>query len=186
MSLLTIIAIAVGLGMDAFAVSIAVGSRTKLSFRPVFRLAFHFGLFQFMMPVIGWLVGAQASKIIGSYDHWVAFGLLALIGSKMIYESFKDKSDRSDISDPTRKWQLVILSVATSIDALSVGFSLALLNVEIIYISVIIGVVAAAMTVVGMAFGRMLGLRFGRCMEFIGGLILIGIGVKILVEHLTV
>ena len=186
MSLLTVIAIAVGLGMDAFAVSIAVGARMKLSFRPVFRLAFHFGLFQFMMPVIGWLVGAQVSKLISAYDHWVAFILLAFIGSKMIYESFKEKEDRALISDPTRKWQLVILSVATSIDALSVGFSLALLNVEIIYISIIIGVVAAAMTTVGMAFGRMLGLKFGRCMEFIGGLILIGIGIKILIEHLSV
>jgi putative Mn2+ efflux pump MntP len=186
MSLLSIIAIAVGLGMDAFAVAIAVGSRIQLSFRPVFRLSFHFGLFQFMMPVIGWLVGAQVSKYISTYDHWVAFILLALIGFKMIFESFQEKEDHSMLSDPTRKWQLVILSVATSIDALSVGFSLALLNVAIIHISIIIGVMAAAMTVLGMAFGRLLGIKFGRYMEFIGGLILIGIGVKILLEHLGI
>ncbi|MFZ5981680.1 MAG: manganese efflux pump MntP family protein [Candidatus Zixiibacteriota bacterium] len=188
MSLITIIAIAVGLGMDAFAVAIAVGSqRERLSFRPVFRLSFHFGLFQFMMPVIGWLVGEQVTRYISAYDHWVAFLLLLFIGGKMIYESFKG-GDGPAVNiagnDPTRKWQLILLSVATSIDALSVGFSLALLNIEIVYISVIIGMVAAAMTVVGMVFGRLLGMKFGRCMAFAGGLILIGIGTKILIEHI--
>jgi len=188
MSLITIIGIAVGLGMDAFAVAIAIGSQhERLSFRPVFRLSFHFGLFQFLMPVIGWLAGAQISKYISAYDHWGAFALLAVIGGKMIYESFKDVSDHTTVdagSDPTRKWQLIILSVATSIDALSVGFSLALLNIEIVYISVIIGLVAAVMTIIGMVFGRLLGMKFGKCMAFIGGLILIGIGIKILIEHI--
>ena len=188
MSLITIIGIAVGLGMDAFAVAIAVGSqRERLSFRPVFRLSFHFGLFQFLMPIIGWLVGEQVSKYLSAYDHWVAFLLLFVIGGKMIYESFKNDSDHNPVgagSDPTRKGPLILLSIATSIDALSVGFSLALLNVEIVYISIIIGVVAAAMTLAGMAFGRLLGMKFGRGMAFVGGLILIGIGVKILIEHI--
>ena len=184
MSLITIIGIAIGLGMDAFAVAIAVGSRMKLTFRPVFRLAFHFGLFQFMMPVIGWIVGSQVEKLIQHYDHWVAFALLAFIGAKMIKESFSNKDEFDKVSDPTRKWQLVLLSIATSIDALSVGFSLALLNIEIFSISIIIGITAAIMTALGMAFGRWLGLKFGKYMEFVGGFILIGIGLKILFEHL--
>ncbi len=184
MSWFIILGIAVSLGMDAFAVAIAVGSRIKLSFRPVFRLAFHFGLFQFFMPIIGWLVGSQINRLIHDYDHWVAFILLVFIGLKMIKEAFSHKNEFDKVSDPTRKWQLVLLSVATSIDALSVGLSLALLNVQIFSISVIIGLVAAAMTVLGMAFGRWLGKNFGRYMEFLGGLILIGIGIKILLEHL--
>ena len=161
MSLITIIGIAIGLGMDAFAVAIAVGSqREHLSFRPVFRLSFHFGLFQFLMPVIGWLVGEQVSKYISAYDHWVAFALLAVIGGKMIYESFNQNSEQASVGrggDPHPQ-----MAVDYFIDChqyrRSLGrISLALLNVEIIYISVIIGVVAAVMTVVGMAFGRLLG-----------------------------
>lgn len=185
MNLLTIIGIAFGLAMDAFAVAIAVGSRLERpTFRPFFRLSFHFGLFQFMMPIIGWFAGNQIAKYIRDLDHWVAFGLLLFIGGKMIYESQgKHKADMA-FADPTRKWTLVILSIATSIDALAVGLSIAMLNVQIFNASVIIGGVAAIMTAIGMYFGKRLGERFGKIMELSGGIILIAIGARILISHL--
>jgi putative Mn2+ efflux pump MntP len=185
MSLITILGLALGLAMDAFAVSIAVGSRlNRLAARPLFRLSFHFGLFQFMMPIIGWFVGSQIARYIQHYDHWLAFLLLAYIGGKMIWESLKHDENRESLTDPTRKWSLIMLSVATSIDALVVGFSMALLDVAILFPSVIIGIVAAAMTAVGMVFGSKLGARFGKKMELVGGLILIAIGVNIVLGHL--
>ncbi|MCP4583651.1 MAG: manganese efflux pump [candidate division Zixibacteria bacterium] len=181
---LTILIIALGLAMDAFAVSIAVGSRLRsLSFRPLFRLSFHFGLFQFMMPVIGWYLGSRIEHLMKDYDHWIAFGLLFIIGAKMIYESIAKSDDDKRLNDPTRKWSLIILSVATSIDALAVGLSIALLGIEVWSASIIIGIVACVMTAIGMVFGRKLGAIFGKRMEFIGGIILIGIGIKIVIEH---
>ena len=186
MTWLTALVIAVGLGMDAFAVALAVGARSStLSFRPLFRLSFHFGLFQFLMPVIGWFCGSQIERYIRDFDHWLAFALLAFIGGKMIWESASSDHTAEAASDPTRKWSLVALSVATSIDALAVGLSMAFLQVEIWTPSVIIGLVAATMTAVGMVFGRQLGIRFGKRMELIGGLVLIGIGIKIVLEHLA-
>jgi len=183
MDLPTILLIAVGLGMDAFSVALCTGAtRRDIWFRPGFRLSFHFGLFQFMMPIIGWTAGTTIVRFIEGYDHWIAFGLLAYVGGKMIKESFDDK--RQEIgADPTRKWTLVMLAVATSIDALAVGLSLALLKVPILYPSIIIGVVAAGMTAAGLALGCQLG-RFGKRMELIGGLVLIGIGLRIVIEHL--
>jgi manganese efflux pump family protein len=187
MSLLTIVGIAVGLGMDAFAVSIVAGSRLKcLKFRPVFRLSFHFGLFQFLMPILGWFAGNQVASQIKDYDHWVAFGLLLIIGGKMIYESVSDEHSDIGNTDMTRKWTMVMLSIATSIDALAVGLSLAMLNIEILFPSIIIGIVASAMTLIGMLSGKKLGDRFGNCMGVLGGVILIGIGLKILIEHFIV
>jgi manganese efflux pump family protein len=185
MSFITILGLALGLAMDAFAVAIAVGSRLdRLAARPLFRLSFHFGLFQFMMPIIGWFVGSQIARYIQPYDHWLAFLLLAYIGIKMIWESWKRREERESLTDPTRKWSLIMLSVATSIDALAVGLSMALLKVAILFPSVIIGIVAAGMTAAGVVFGRKLGARFGRKMEFVGGVILIAIGINIVVRHL--
>jgi putative Mn2+ efflux pump MntP len=186
MNLLTIIGIALGLAMDAFAVSIAVGSNLpRVTFRHFFRLSFHFGLFQFMMPIIGWYGGTKIARFIEHFDHWVAFGLLLFIGGKMIYESFGEKESISNISDPTRRWSLIMLSIATSIDAFAVGLSIAMLNYEIWFASVIIGIVAALLTSLGMLFGRQLGGRFGKRMELVGGLILIGIGLKIVFGHIA-
>lgn len=186
MNWITILGLAVGLGMDAFAVAIVAGSLSdKLRFRPLFRLSFHFGLFQFMMPVIGWYFGRQVDQYVLSVDHWVAFGLLAVIGGRMVYNSLTEGSEAQIARDPTRKWSLVALSIATSIDALAVGLGMAFLRVDIWTPSVVIGIVAAAMTALGMALGRQLGSRFGRRMELLGGLILIAIGVKIVIEHLA-
>ena len=184
MSLTTVLVLALGLAMDAFAVAIAVGAvLPKLSLRRVFRLSFHFGLFQFLMPILGWLAGLGVRQLIEAYDHWVAFGLLAFIGGKMIFESRRiiPKTSRSD---QTRGWRLVALSVATSIDALAVGLGMAMLRVQIWLPSVIIGVVATSMTALGMELGRRLGRRFGQHMELLGGLVLIGIGTRILLQHL--
>lgn len=189
MSSVELIAIAVGLAMDALAVSLGIGLTLKdVSARQTFRIGFHFGLFQALMPVVGWLAGRSISTYISTFDHWVAFGLLCAIGGKMVYESLRPEPTEAPppgaCPDPTRGVSLVVLSVATSIDALAVGLSLALLKVQIWYPAVVIGVVAGALSTIGIRVGGRLGGVFGRRMETVGGLILIAIGVKILVEHL--
>ncbi len=186
MSTLTLIGIAIGLSMDAFAVAIGAGLTLKtVSARQTFRLAWHFGLFQAFMPVIGWLAGLTVAKWIAPLDHWIAFGLLAVIGGKMIYEALTDSGEDGERPDPTKGWSLILLSIATSIDALAVGLSLALLNVDIWWPAVVIGLVAGAFTTLGLQLGKRFGALLGRRMEVVGGIVLIGIGVKILVEHLS-
>jgi len=186
MSLITLFAIATGLAMDAFAVSIAVGLALKrVTGRQAFRLSFHFGLFQFLMPIIGWLAGLTVERWIASFDHWIVLGLLAFIGIKMIRGSFQKDEHHADVADPTRGASLVMLSLATSIDALAVGLSLALLKVKIWYPAVVIGIVAGLLTLIGMRLGQRLGSVFGKRMEAIGGLILLFIGCKIVWEHLS-
>jgi putative Mn2+ efflux pump MntP len=174
------------LAMDAFAVSIGLG----LSLRPAtggqtFRLAFSFGLFQFLMPVLGWAAGARLIQHIARFDHWVAFLLLVAVGGKMIFESLmpeKNPQDRGN--DPTRGLSLLVLSIATSLDALAVGLSLAALRVAIVFPAVVIGVVAFIMTVLGMKIGPALGKVIGRRAGLLGGAVLILIGIRILAEHL--
>jgi len=184
MGLIEIVLIAVGLAMDAFAVSIAAGTSGRVSGkRGIFRLSFHFGLFQAMMPVIGWYAGTHIAAMIKSVDHWVAFGLLLLVGLHMIKGSFE--SDTETFSkDPSRGASLVMLSVATSIDALAVGLSLAMLRVSIWYPSAVIGIITAALSVAGFHAGKTLGRRLGARMELVGGVILIFIGLRILFTHL--
>ncbi len=184
MSIPTIVGIAFGLAMDAFAVSLAAGLRLGIcTFRPVFRVSFYFGLFQFMMPVIGWWGGLSLTFWTRSFGHWIAFGLLMLIGGKMLYQSVSGNNESEAIRDYTRGVFLIILSIATSIDALAVGVSMAMLNVDIWFPSIIIGLVAAGMTAIAMVYGCRLGTMFGRRMEILGAIILIGIGIKILVEY---
>lgn len=185
MDILTLLLIAIGLAMDVFAVSLGVGIQFKKpTFRQIFRLSFHSGLFQALMPIIGWSAGLGVEKLVEAYDHWVAFGLLAFIGGKMIYES--SRNDREALSsDPTKGMTLIILSIATSIDALAVGFSLALLKINIWFPSVIIGIVAMVMSIIGILLGKRVGVLFGRRVSMVGGLILFIIGFKILFEHLT-
>jgi putative Mn2+ efflux pump MntP len=139
------------------------------------------------MPIIGWTAGGLFDAYIKDWDHWVAFGLLAGVGGKMIWEAFRpDEMDQSSkTADPTRGWSLVILSFATSIDALAVGLSFSLLNISIWTPAVAIGLITASLTIVGILIGRRLGAHFGKRTEIVGGLILIGIGIKILIEHLT-
>jgi len=186
MGILTILAIAVGLAMDAFAVSIAVGIKLGcVTGRQSLRLAFHFGFFQFIMPLIGWGAGYAVEDVIGAYDHWIAMALLSFIGGKMIFETFqKDRSDGFNY-DPTKGLRLLGLSIATSIDAFAVGLSLGVLNEGIWYPSIIIGLVAAAFTVLGLELGCKIGTILNRKIEFIGGVILIGIGIKIVLNHVV-
>jgi putative Mn2+ efflux pump MntP len=184
MNWITLLGIAVGLAMDAFAVATATGlALGSVTPRHVFRLAFHFGLFQFLMPVIGWAAGHTFSNLIGAYDHWVAFGLLAFVGGKMLWEAFTDHEAEMR-SDPTRGLMLVTLSVATSIDALAVGLSMAMLGVEIWFPSAVIGLVAAGLTTVGLLLGNRLGARCGFWAEVAGGCVLLAIGTEILATHL--
>lgn len=185
MDTVTLLGIAVALAMDAFAVALATGlTLPVMSGRHMFRLGFHFGLFQALMPVIGWLAGLTIQGWISAYDHWIAFGLLAFVGGKMIHEALTGGEDEEALErDPTRGWSLVMLSVATSIDALAVGLTLAMLNVSIWMPSLVIGLVAGALTVVGMLLGRRISGIWGKRVEVFGGLVLCGIGIKILVEH---
>ena len=153
MSLVTIFILAVGLGVDAFSVSIGIGaSNDKRSWAPVLRLAAAFGIFQFVMPIIGWLAGLTVVEIIASFDHWIAFALLALVGGKMIREGF-GKGSNEEKADQTRGLSLLLLSIATSIDALAVGFSFSILKVPVVFPAIVIGVVCFLMTVTGMLFG---------------------------------
>lgn len=186
MGQLTILAIAVGLAMDAFAVAVATSvTLARLTPRHIFRFAFHFGLFQAGMPLLGWLAGRSVVHWVAAWDHWLAFGLLGFVGGKAIYDGIRDEPQGDDQpADPTCGWSLVVLSVATSIDAFAVGLSLAWLGTSIWSTVAVIGVVTAAMTTAGMFLGRLLGARFGRRMSIVGGLVLLGIGVKILAEHL--
>ena len=176
--------IAVALAMDAFAVALATGlALPEMNGRHLFRLGFHFGLFQALMPVLGWLAGMSIQAWIADYDHWIAFGLLAFVGTKMIHEAFADHNEDDLGRDPTRGWSLIMLSVATSIDALAVGLTLAMLNVSVWMPSLVIGLVAGVLTVVGMLLGRRISGIWGKRVEVFGGLVLCGIGVKILLEH---
>ena len=184
---LTLLGIAVGLAMDAFAVAIATGIVLgKVSGRQTFRLAFHFGLFQFLMPVIGYLAGMTVERYIRGYDHWLALALLAYIGGKMVFEGLRGDGEEGDGDrDPTKGMSLVMLSVATSIDALAVGLSLGVLRSgEIVYPGVVIGIVACTFTAAGLHLGKRLGTVFGKRMEVAGGLVLVAIGVKIMLDHL--
>jgi putative Mn2+ efflux pump MntP len=184
MDYLTLFGIAVALAMDAFAVALGTGMNlATLTGRHLFRLGFHFGLFQALMPVIGWLAGIGLQQRIAAWDHWIAFGLLAFVGGHMLWEARSEAHAEKDPKDPTRGLSLVILSVATSIDALAVGFSLSVLGVSIWTPALVIGLIAGALTVVGMLLGRRVGDRWGPRVEVLGGLVLIGIGLKILAEH---
>lgn len=184
MNTLEIILIAFGLAMDAFAVSITAGTSGKLEGkRGIFRLSFHFGLFQAVMPLIGWFAGIYVAHLIRAVDHWVAFGLLLFVGIRMIRASFQAVGETIQ-TDPSRGFSLIMLSVATSIDALAVGLSLAMIHINIWYPCVVIGIITAALSVVGILAGKSLGKKLGLRMDFLGGVILILIGVRVLLTHL--
>jgi putative Mn2+ efflux pump MntP len=181
----SILLIAIGLAMDCFAVSLGVGTAgTAIGARPTFRLFFHFGLFQGGMTLLGWLAGKTVVTYIASVDHWVAFGLLAFVGLRMIRGGLRKMGEPPAIPDPSRGMTLVILSIATSIDALAVGLSLALLAVNVFSAALLIGGVSAGLSLTGLLIGNQLGLRFGKSMEVLGGLILIAIGLRVLIMHL--
>ncbi len=169
--------------MDAFAVSIATGmSLPVLTYRHVFRLAFHFGLFQSLMPVLGWMAGKSLADWIGAYDHWIAFCLLAFIGGRMLWEACTGGEEKS-VQDPTRGWLLVTLSIATSLDALAVGLTMAFLKVLVWGPSLVIGLITASLVTIGIRSGHRLGGRCGKWAQITGGLVLVAIGVRIVISH---
>ena len=184
MDLITIVIIAVGLAMDAFVVSIVSGSAYRqLHIKHALRIALFFGGFQAFMPLIGSLAGLSVREYIADYDHWIAFGLLSAVGGKMIYESFKIKSVEENF-DPSNIYVLLVLSVATSIDALAIGITLSLITSSIITAVIIIGLITFVLSYLGIFIGKKFGHFFENKIEALGGLILIGLAVKILFEHL--
>ncbi len=183
MVILTIVVIALGLAMDAFAVSIVSGAAyEQLKIRHALRMAVFFGGFQALMPLIGSLAGMTVRAHIAGYDHWIAFVLLSGVGMKMIYESFKIKPTKKNFN-PSNILILLILSVATSIDALIIGITISLLSVPIVITAAVIGLVTFILSYIGAYIGKKFGHFFENKIEAIGGLILIGLGAKILLEH---
>lgn len=184
MPVMEVVFLALAMAMDAFAVCLAAGSVGQVRGpRPAFRLSFHFGLFQFMMPVLGWMAGAGVEPLIRHYDHWLAFGLLAFVGARMIYSAWHPEDTRA--SDPSRGWMLILLSIAVSIDAFAVGLSLGLLSISVWYPALVIGVVTAALSLAGLRIGTSFGMRFGPAVQILGGVILIGIGVRLVAAALA-
>lgn len=179
--------IAVGLSMDAFAVSICKGLKMqKLNGRQATVISLFFGGFQALMPLIGWLLGRQFEAYITNLDHWVAFVLLAFIGGKMALESFKKDDEELCETAKFDMKELLILAVATSIDALAVGITFAFLKVDILTSICLIGVTTFVLSFAGVVIGHKFGAKFKSKAELAGGIILILIGLKILLEHLGV
>jgi len=183
MDAITLFAVAISLALDAFSVSIASGIETKNQKRSVaLKMATSFGAFQAFMPLIGWFAGLELLDLISGVDHWAAFIILGVIGCKMIYEAFKQEKPHKK---PLNLYTLLILSVATSIDALAAGLSLAFLKISILMAIAVIGTVTFALSFFGASFGNKLGNTFSNKVGVVGGLILIGIGTKIVIEHLA-
>lgn len=185
MEFFTVFIIAIALAVDAFAVALAAGvSLCSANFRQTFRLAWHFGFFQGGMTLLGWGAGLSVRRLMESFDHWIAFSLLAFVGIKMIFEACKGSEEKNK-NDPTRGRTLVILAVATSIDALAVGLSFSILNISIWFPAIIIALVATVLTGLGLHLGCFLGStsKVGARAEIAGGIVLLAIGFKILHEH---
>ncbi len=181
--LITILLIGLSLSADCFAVALSASlSKNKQTRAGIFRTALSFGLFQAIMPVLGWLAGRSFVEIISSFDHWIAFGLLVFIGGKMVWASLTEKEEKE--RNISHGWTLITLSFATSIDALAVGLSFAFLDINIWFASGIIGMVAFLATLLAFLIGMKVSGVLGKRAELIGGLVLIGIGIKILIEHL--
>ena len=185
MSFVELLLIAIGLSMDAFSVSICKGLTTKkFSWRMALVCGFWFGFFQALMPIIGYFLGAQFQEMIEAYDHWIAFGLLFLIGANMIREAVWGKEESQDGSLGFKT--MLLLAIATSIDALAVGVSFACIRVKLWSSVIVIGLTTFAFSVLGVKIGNVFGSKYEKSAGIIGGIILILIGLKILLEHLGV
>lgn len=186
MGIVELFLIAVGLSMDAFAVAICKGlNMRKINYKHTIVIAAFFGGFQGLMPLIGWILGKQFEEYIKSIDHWVAFVLLAFIGGQMIREALKKEDEESKIDDSLNIKELFMLAIATSIDALAVGITFALIPNTNIWISIVlIGIITFVLSIIGVFIGNKFGSRYKSKAEFTGGFILILIGAKILLEHL--
>ncbi len=203
MDIVSIILIAVGLSMDAFAVSVTNGIIIKdLKLGHALKIGLYFGIFQALMPLAGWLAGSQFKNYITSIDHWIAFGLLVFIGGKMVWEASGEEDKEAETEaemcevaistqgtaceNPLKMGRLLVLAVATSIDALAVGISFAFLNVSILWAAAVIGLITFAICFTGVFVGNKFGGLLKKKAEVIGGLILICIGLKILLEHMNI
>jgi len=185
MDLISIFIIAVSLSIDSFAASVVLGSNSKqIKLINVIKVAIIMGFFQALMPVIGWGIGDKFKYLIESFDHWVAFVLLLLVGGKMLYESLSKKNDTSNSFQISNFYVLVTLGISTSIDALVIGIGLGVLKVGIVTPAIIIGVVTFVFSSIGVVIGKNVGKQFGAKFETIGGIVLILLGTKILIEHL--
>ena len=184
MGFITLFIIAVGLSFDSFAVSVSSGIiRNRIIFFDAAKIAFSLAFFQGSMPLIGWLLGRTISASFASFDHWIAFGLLGLLGVRMVIGGLKEKNEDVPV-DPLKPLVLLSLSLATSIDAFVVGVSFAFLEVRMVIAGLVIGSVTFVASMLGILFGKKIGSRLGRRMEVLGGIILFAIGAKILIEHL--
>ncbi len=187
MGIFELLLLSIGLGMDAFAVSVCKGiSMKKMDWKKACIVGLYFGGFQALMPVIGYFLGTSFQSIITNIDHWVAFVLLGIIGGKMIQEAFQKDKDEEEYSSDVSVKTMLILSVATSIDALAVGITFAFLNVNLLLAITFIGLITFVLSVVGTKIGNRFGDKYKGKAEFIGGIILILIGFKILFEHLGI
>ncbi|WP_114560943.1 manganese efflux pump MntP [Desertihabitans aurantiacus] len=183
MSLLNLVVIAVGVSADAFAVSIAQGVQLRARIvRQALLVGLTFGVFQALMPLLGWYVGVQVGHYIEAVDHWIACALLVAVGAKMLWDGLRDGADDED-DRALSVQRLLVLAVATSVDALAIGISLALLGVDIWGAVVLIGVVTAVLSFGAVLLGHRVGLRFRRPAEVVGALVLMAIGVRILLDH---
>jgi putative Mn2+ efflux pump MntP len=188
MEFLTLVLLSIGLSVDSFAVSVSCGLRMcDITFSKASRIGLSLAVFQALMPLIGYFVGVGIKDYVQTFDHWIAFGLLAIIGGKMIYESFTADEEEKNRTNPLDPKVLVLMSLATSIDALVVGvtFALSYHNINLYLTTFVIGFTTYVFSMLGILFGKKTGLKFGKKMEIFGGLILILIGLKIFIEHLT-
>ena len=185
MDIITIFLIGIGLAMDALSVSITDGIVLKKPrFSQAFKISLFFGGFQFLMPVLGYLLGSAFARYITAFDHWIAFCLLAFIGAKMIWEALHEDEGCDEVKNPLDTYTLFILGIATSIDALAVGITFATMAVSVLFASTLIGIITFVICLLGVYLGSWFGNLLGNKAEITGGLVLIGIGLKILIEHL--
>lgn len=185
MGFVELLLVAVGLSMDAFAVSVCKGlGMRKLNVQVALVLALLFGGFQAGMPVVGWLLGSQFLWLIEPIDHWIAFGLLLFIGGKMILDAVRGEEEESGTCDRVAWGEFLMLAIATSIDALAVGISFAALNVDIVTSVAAIGITTFVLSLVGVWVGHVFGARYERPAQIVGGIVLVCIGIKVLLEHM--
>lgn len=183
MGLIELVILSIGLAMDAFAVSICKGlAMQKMKCKNAIIIGAYFGIFQALMPLIGYFLGINFEKAITNVDHWIAFGLLTVIGINMIKEAYSKEKEESN--DSIKFKDMLILAIATSIDALAVGITFAFLKVDIIPAVSIIGIITFAISIIGVKIGNVFGDKYEKKAELAGGIILILLGIKILIEHL--
>ncbi len=187
MEIFELILLSIGLGMDAFAVSVCKGiSMKKMNWKKASLIGLYFGGFQAVMPILGYFFGTSFESFITNIDHWIAFILLVIIGAKMIQEAFQKDKDEEEYNEDISVKTMLILSIATSIDALAVGITFAFLKVDLVLAVSLIGIITFILSVLGTKIGNRFGDKYKSKAELIGGIILILIGLKILLEHLGI